>query len=324
MIRGNYKNQPQRTRRTPRTIAWHPKVFRSSFVYFVSFVVGFFLFAALAPPAAAGTSDAAYQKSLAKWKADRVVSLKRDWLPLAGLAWLKPGENTFGSDASSRVLLPKSAPAQAGAFLLNGDQITVRVHDGVRVTSAGRAVRELKLVPDDPGPETVLELGSLRIHVIKRYRRYGIRIKDVASPEIMKFAGLSYFAVSSGYLVTGTFEPTPGKKVTIPDVTGDVNEVEVPGVVRFQLHGREFTLAPLPSDNGRLFFILEDQTKGKETYPAGRYLYADPPVDGKVVLDFNRAYNPPCAFTAYATCPLPPKENKLPVRIEAGEKYEAR
>jgi len=170
----------------------------------------------------------------------------------------------------------------------------------------------------------VLELGSLRIHAIKRHRRYGIRIKDLASPEIKKFAGLSYFAVGLGYRITGAFEPSPGKKVTIPDVTGDVNEVEVPGVVRFQLHGREFTLAPLPSDNGRLFFILEDQTKGKETYPAGRYLYADPPVDGKVVLDFNRAYNPPCAFTAYATCPLPPKENKLPVRIEAGEKYEAR
>lgn len=291
------------------------------FVYFVSFVVGFILLAA--PPSAAAKDDA-YAKSLAKWKKERIFDLKRDWLPLAGLAWLKPGENTFGSDASSRVLLPKSAPAQAGVFLFNGDQITVRVREGARVTSGGHAVRELKLVPDDPGPETVLEMGSLRIHVIKRYRRYGIRIKDLASPEIKKFSGLSYFAVGSGYLVTGTFEPSPGKKVTIPDVTGDVNEVEVPGVVRFQLHGREFTLAPLPSENGRLFFILEDQTKGKETYPAGRYLYADPPVDGKVVLDFNRAYNPPCAFTAYATCPLPPKENKLPVRIEAGEKYEAR
>ncbi len=289
----------------------------------MSLVAGFLLFAAL-PSAAAGTSDAAYEKSLARWKQKRIDDLKRDWLPLAGLAWLKPGENSFGSDASSRVLLPKSAPAHGGVFLLNGDQITVRVREGVRVTSGGRRVRELKLAPDDPGPETVLKLGSLRIHVIKRYQRYGIRIKDLASPEIKKFAGLSYFAVGSGYLVTGTFEPLPGKKVTIPDVTGDVNEVEVPGVVRFQLQGREFTLAPLPSDNGRLFFILEDQTKGKETYPAGRYLYADPPVDGKVVLDFNRAYNPPCAFTAYATCPLPPKENKLPVRIEAGEKYEAR
>ena len=282
-------------------------------------MVGFILLAA--PPSAAAKDDA-YEKSLAKWKQERIVDLKRDWLPLAGLAWLKPGENTFGSDASSRVLLPKSAPAQAGVFLLNGDQITVRVREGVRVTSAGKPVRDLNLVPDDPGPQTVLELGSLRIHVIKRYRRYGIRIKDLASPEIKKFAGLSYFAVGLGYRITGTFEPSPGKKVTIPDVTGDVNEVEVPGVVRFQLNGREFTLAPLPSENGRLFFILEDRTKGKETYPAGRYLYADPAVDGKVVLDFNRAYNPPCAFTAYATCPLPPKENKLQVRIEAGEKYE--
>ncbi|MCI0724919.1 MAG: DUF1684 domain-containing protein [Acidobacteria bacterium] len=287
----------------------------------MSFVVRCFVFAAVVPLAAADTSDAAYQKSLAKWKAGRIVSLKRDWLPLAGLAWLKPGENTLGSDSSSRVLLPQSAPAHAGVFLLEGDQITVRVRDGVRVTSGGKPVRELKLVADDPGPETVLELGSLRIHVIKRYQRYGIRIKDLESPEIKKFSGLTYFAVGPGYRITGTFEPAPGKKVVIPDVTGDVNEVEVPGVVRFRLHGREFTLTPLPSDNGRLFFILEDQTKDRETYPAGRYLYADPPVDGKVVLDFNRAYNPPCAFTAYATCPLPPKENRLPVRIEAGEKY---
>jgi hypothetical protein len=290
----------------------------------VSFVVGFCLLAALASTAAAQDNNASYATSLARWKQGRIADLKRNWLPLAGLYWLKQGENSFGSDPASRVLLPKSAhaPAHAGVFILKGGETWVRVKPGVRVTSGGRRVRELKLAADDPGPETVLELGSLRLHVIKRYQRYGIRIKDLASPEVKKFAGLSYFAVGSGYLVTGTFEPVPGKKVVIPDVTGDVNEVEVPGVVRFQLHGRELHLTPLPSDNGRLFFILEDQTKGKETYPAGRYLYADAPKDGKVVLDFNRAYNPPCAFTAYATCPLPPKENKLPIRIEAGEKYQ--
>jgi hypothetical protein len=290
----------------------------------VSFVVGFSLLAALASTAAAQDNNASYAKSLARWKQERIADLKRNWLPLAGLYWLKQGENSFGSDPASRVLLPTSAhaPVHAGVFILKGGETWVRVQKGARVTSGGRRVRELKLAADDPGPETVLELGSLRLHVIKRYQRYGIRIKDLASPEVKKFAGLSYFAVGSGYLVAGIFEPAPGKKVTIPDVTGDVNEVEVPGVVRFELQAREFTLTPLPSGKDRLFFILEDQTKGKETYPAGRYLYTDTPKDGKVVLDFNRAYNPPCAFTAYATCPLPPKENKLPIRIEAGEKYQ--
>ena len=296
------------------------KALRVSFVSFVFFVVCSLLVAAIASPAA--KDDAAYRKSLEEWKAQRVESLKRNWLTLAGLSWLKQGENSFGSDRSNRVLLPKSAPAQAGVFILKGGETWVRVNDGVRVTSGGGRVRELKLVADDPGPETVLELGSLRLHVIKRHARYAVRIKDFASSEAKKFSGLSYFPVGSGYRVTGKFEPSPGKKVTIPDVTGDVNEVEVPGVVRFQLHGREFTLTPLPSADNELFFILEDQTKGKETYPAGRYLYTDMPKDGKVVLDFNRAQNPPCAFTAYATCPLPPKENKLPIRIEAGEKYE--
>ncbi len=290
-------------------------------VSLVPLVVGFLL---LGTPAAAAEDDAAYRESLAEWRVRRVQYLKRDWLPLAGLFWLKPGENSFGSDPSSRVLLPKPAPAVAGVFILKGSETWVRVRDGVRVTSGGRRVRELRLAPDDPGPETVLELGRLRIHVIKRHQRYAIRIKDLASPNLQKFHGLDYFPVGPSYRVTGTFEPAPGKKVTIPDVTGDVNEVEVPGVVRFELHGREFTLTPLPSGKDRLFFILEDQTKGKETYPAGRYLYSDAPTDGKVVLDFNRAYNPPCAFTAYATCPLPPRENKLPVRIEAGEKYAAR
>jgi len=159
--------------------------------------------------------------------------------------------------------------------------------------------------------------------VIKRGDRIGVRVRDPKSPVRTGFKGLEYFAADPAYKVTAEFVPyEKPRKMPVPTVIGTVEEMDAPGRVRFVIAGKELWLDPVVEDpkEPSLFFIFKDETSGRETYPAGRFLYADMPKDGKVVLDFNKAYNPPCAFTPYATCPLPPKRNALPVRIEAGEK----
>ena len=280
--------------------------------------------AGAAPRAATSAPDAAYRQEYAKWKTEMVEDLKANWLPLAGLFWLKPGENRFGSDPSDPVALPAgSAPAQAGWFRLQGDAVTVHLADGVKATIAGKAVTEAALDADTSGHKTVLELGQLRMHVIKRGERVGIRVKDLNSAAVREFHGMELYPVDLKYRVTAKWVPSDGKKtVDVPNVLGDVTPTPVAGEAVFQLDGHELRLSALGGDAAKgLFFVFKDTTSGKGTYPPGRFLDSDAVVNGTVVLDFNKAYNPPCAVTPYATCPLPPKENRLEVAIPAGEKY---
>jgi uncharacterized protein len=273
--------------------------------------------AAVQPP------DAAYLKDFEKWKAELVDDLKQHWLPLAGLFWLKPGDNAFGSAEDNPIVLP-AGPAKAGRFIRNGDDVSVEFAPGVEAKIEGKIVNSAKLQADIIGHPTVIELGSLRMHVIKRGERLGIRVKDLNSAAIQKYAGPVFFPLDMGYRVTGTFVPSDGKKtVDVPNVLGDTTPTPVPGEVRFTLNGRELVLTALSGDPSKgLSFVISDLTSKSETYPGGRFLDSDPVVNGKVVLDFNRAYNPPCAVTPYATCPLAPKENRLQVAIAAGEKYD--
>lgn len=275
----------------------------------------------VAPLASAGESqDTAYLRELEHWRQERITDLKADWLPLVGLHWLQEGENRVGSERSNQVVLPLGPP-RLGSLELRGETVTFRADGSARVTIGGNPVRELRLQPDVSGEPTILEAGTLRLHLIRRGQRFGLRVKDLTSPAVRQLKKLEYFPVGSDYRVTADWAPANGKKLAILNVIGDVEQMPALGEARFRLHGREFRLYPIAGDDGRLFFIFSDLTRRKETYPAGRYLYADPPRDGKVVLDFNKAYSPPCAFTAFATCPLPPKENRLEVRVEAGEKY---
>lgn len=170
----------------------------------------------------------------------------------------------------------------------------------------------------------MIEMGSLRMHVIQRGSRIGIRVKDMNSEAARNYAGPIFFPIDMTYRVTGTFVSSDGKKtVDVPNVLGDVTPTTIPGTVRFRVNGQELTLTALSGEPGKgLGFVISDLTSKTQTYPGGRFLDTDPVVDGKVVLDFNRAYNPPCAVTPYATCPLAPKENRLPVAIPAGEKYD--
>ena len=273
------------------------------------------------PPAV----DPAYEASFDKWKADLVEDLKQNWLPLVGLFWLKAGDNTFGTDNANSIVLPQaSAPARGGVFTLEGKDVNVKFATGTAATVDGKPVTTAKLDPDTGGHPSVIALGTLRMHVIRRGERVGIRVKDLASPAVKNYRGSEFYPLNPAFRVTATWIPSDGKKmVDVPNVLGDVTPTPVAGEAHFKIAGQELTLQALGGDPGKgLFFIFKDQTSKTETYPPGRFLDTGAVANNTVVLDFNEAYNPPCAVTPYATCPLPPKDNRLPVAIPAGEKYD--
>jgi len=268
--------------------------------------------------------DAAYQQSFDKWKTDLADDM-RNWASLAGLFWLKPGANTFGADPANAIVFPKG-PAHAGVFELQGGDVTVKFAPGVDARIGGKAASEAKLDPDASGHATLVELGSLRFHVIKRGARTGIRLRDPESAAAAKYAGPVFFPIDLRYRVTATWKPSDGKTmVDVPNVLGDVTHTPVAGTAVFKINGHEYSLTDLGGNPARgLFFVFNDLTSKTDTYPGGRFLDTDPVSNGTVVLDFNRAYSPPCSVTPYATCPLAPTENRLPVPIPVGEKYDRR
>jgi uncharacterized protein len=267
-----------------------------------------------------------FQAREKSWRDKRQAGLASEngWLTLVGLDWLQPGENVFGSDPACAVPLPAGkAPANAGVLILEKEQVRLVPDPAAGLTIDGKPATEKVLADDNSENTDVLHLGKLSFYVIRRGDRFGVRVKDPESPVRKNFKGLDYFPADPKWVVTATFVPFDApKEVAVPTVLGTTDTMQAPGIVKFTIGGRELSLEPVvedPSDPA-LWFIFKDATSAKETYGGGRFLYADMPKDGKVVIDFNQAYNPPCAFTPYATCPLPPKENWLPVRIEAGEK----
>ena len=269
--------------------------------------------------------SASFEAEQREWRDKRDKSLRAadSWLTVSGLFWLKEGSNSFGTWNGMNIVLPAgSAPANIGTLELANGVVTLMVTDGVNVRdSGGKLLREyeMRFEGDPPGPFSV---GSLTLSVIKRGARYGLRVKDKNSQALRDFKGLEWFPARESYRVTATFIPDPQpKEMMIMNVLGDQLKMKSPGVLSFTLNGRTHQLRPVVEEGeNRLFIIFRDQTAGKTTYGAGRFLYADLPKDGKVILDFNHAENPPCAFTAYATCPLPPRANFLPIAIPAGER----
>jgi uncharacterized protein (DUF1684 family) len=279
--------------------------------------------AAAADGAVPVASDA-YRQELMNWRADRYAGLKNPggWLTVVGLFWLDEGENRLGSDAANRVVLPAGkAPAVAGTLIRHGGDVTVHAEASAGVTSGGKPVTDLALAPDDQGKPVILELGGVSFFVIKRGDRVGVRVKDRDSAALTAFHGVETFPLDPSWRVVARFEPH-AKPETIPvtNVLGMTDQEPSPGVVVFEHRGKTYRLDALKSDDGGLFLIFGDQTNGRETYGAGRFLDTQPPRDGSVVVDFNKAYNPPCAFTAFATCPLPPPHNRLALAVDAGER----
>jgi len=272
------------------------------------------------PPAP--QSAKTYQEEIVAWRQRRVAALQADdgWLTVAGLFWLKNGKNTVGTDAGNDIMLPVgSAPGRVGDFEFANGAATFEAAASVNVAIDGKPATGATLTPDTSGSPTLLTINNLTMFVIKRGDRFGIRLRDKSSEMRRHFTGIHYFPVEEASRVEAKWVPyEPAKSIAIPNILGQTEMESCPGRAEFTLGGHPLSLEPVV-EGRRLFFIFKDLTSGHETYPPGRFLYADMPRDGEVVLDFNKAVNPPCAFTPFATCPLPPEQNRLNVRVEAGE-----
>jgi uncharacterized protein (DUF1684 family) len=275
--------------------------------------------------ALSSTPADAHRAEVEAWRLRRLQRLSRSdgWLTLAGLFWLDEGANPFGSDKANRIVLPAPTPPCMGELVLEHGSVRVRVTRGVELTSDGKPVTDMALKTDAESDPTVLEYGPVGFYVIKRRDRYGIRVKNAQSPALLHFTGLDSFPISEDWRFDARFEPyDPPRDVVVPNVMGGTDVEKCPGAVVFQVGGKDYRLEPVIEQGSEdLFIIFGDKTNGHETYGAGRFVYVKwPDARGWTVLDFNKAYNPPCVFTPYATCPLPPAANRLPICIEAGEK----
>lgn len=300
-------------------------MFLLRFTCLIALLCGTGISPAPAQAQAAPAFDQDYRQSFDRWKAELAEDRRQNWLTLVGLFWLKPGENSFGADGGNALVFPgATAPAHAGTFTFKDGQVTLKFEPGVAGSVAGKSVTTASLDPDISGHPTIVELGSLRMHVIQRGERCGIRVKDLKNPGAAEYRGPAFYPLGAAYRFNATWIPGDGKRtVLVPNVLGDVTASPVVGEARFTIDGQQVRLSATSGDPEHgLFFIFSDATRKTETYPAGRFLQSGPVKDGQVVVDFNRAYNPPCAVTPYATCPLPPKENQLPFSIAAGEKYD--
>ena len=279
---------------------------------------------ALSLSAAPASEDVA--STTRAWEEGRLKRLQAEdgWLTLVGLGWLKEGANSAGADGKAVVVFPDGAPKQVGTFTRSGEKVSFQPAAGVSVTRDGQPFTGGAVQSDEEGraKPDILQVGRLRFQLIARGNRIGVRIKDPEARARKEFTGIPTYPPSARWRIVARWEPSnPPVEIAVPNVLGEVERSPSPGAAVFTIDGKEYRLTPvLEEGSPDLFFVFGDQTNRAETYGAGRFLYADPAKDGTVVLDFNRAYNPPCAFSAFATCPLPPKQNRLALRVEAGEK----
>ena len=268
--------------------------------------------------------DASYTQTIETWRSQRVERLRRPdgWLSLIGLHWLKEGKNRVGS-AKDNDLVLATGPAHLGVVTLEGGKTRVALDPASGASIEGSAAKEGELLDDSHESPGKVVFGTANFVVIDRSGRKALRVKDSEAPTRTHFLGIDYFDIDPSWRVEAKWIAfDPPHELEVPTVIGTVEKYPVPGKAVFQRDGKTFELLPVievPGDQ-ELFLIFADRTSGKETYGAARFLYAPMPVNGRIVLDFNRAYNPPCAFTPYATCPLAPPENRLDLRVTAGEK----
>ena len=286
------------------------------------------LLAACSKPAAVAPPDPAWAEAVTKFRAAREKSIggPEGWISLVGRFQLKNGANAIGADPKCVAVLPADrSPPLLGTINVEAGTLYFSTAAGADVRLAGEAVTTMTLDDDSKGKPTVLEAGSLRLHVIRRGNAFMLRVKDREHPARAAFKGLDWFHPDAAWRVRARLEPSPpGTTLPILNVLNQTEAMPSPGHLVFSAGGREYRLAALKEDDPGFFILFKDTTAGKSTYPSGRFINTPPPdADGFVELDFNRAYSPPCAYTKFATCPLPPKENHLALEITAGEKYAA-
>lgn len=263
------------------------------------------------------------KEQIKQWQTARVqeVTSADGWLSLAGLFWLKEGITTFGSDAANQLVFPASAPKEMGQFILENGLVTMIIKEEVPVKLGEASPKNIPLVPDKAGHPTTLTLGSLSWYLIQRENRFGIRLKDSQNPAIKTFKGITHFPFSEAWQIPATLKPAMKEAtITLRNVIDMDVTMQLEGYLHFEIDDVGYQLEALDGGSDAYFIIFADDTTGETTYGAGRYLYV-PRVDevGKTMIDFNKAHNPPCAFTDFATCPLPSAANILALGVLAGE-----
>jgi len=266
----------------------------------------------------------AYKTTIDSWQESRVISLKKNWLSLAGLFKLKEGENSFGASNSNDIIFPcRNIPDHIGSFFLNNGVVRIKINPDVEVLYNNEKVQEMDMIYDQGSEPTILQLGSLSWYIIKRLENIYVRLKDSHNPLIEEFKGISTYPLDTTWRINCQFEPHLTTKIIETTTTaGDPSRISSSGAVGFSINGQYYRLDVWSlRDSGRFQTIFADETSGIDTYGAGRFIIIErSQIDGRYVIDFNKAYNPPCAFTEFATCPIPPPQNRLPIKITAGEK----
>ena len=264
-----------------------------------------------------------FQLDMNEWKQKRINALKDadGWLNITGLYWLKQGKNNFGSqDSNELVYKHPEMPKTAGYFILENHQVNWVSAQNVKIKIKDSLISKALLYEEGKYHAPLLALKNLRWNIIQRDDKIGVRLRDLNSRIIKSFTACERYKDDSSWRLNARFEKKVEDKLLITNVLGQTNEQTSPGKVIFRIAGKEYQLDALV-EGSELFILFGDATSGKETYPAGRFLYADQPdINGNMIINFNKAFNPPCAFTIYATCPLPPKQNILNIAIRAGEK----
>lgn len=267
--------------------------------------------------------DVDYDAAIQKQRSDRDAGLRKPggWLSLIGLDWLSTGRNSIGSAKDNDIVLLKGPP-KLGVITLKDGNASIALEPAAAATVDGKSVAESALASDADGKPSVVSAGSVSFFVIQRNDKIGLRIKDSEADSLKNFLGIDYFVIDPSWRIQARWVAfdTP-QPLEIPDVVGTIYKLKVPGKAVFERNGKTYELLPMNEDlKDGLFFVFADTTSGKISYGGGRFLDTAAPLDGKLTLDFNLAYNPPCAFTPYATCPLAPPENRLKLAVEAGEK----
>lgn len=266
-----------------------------------------------------------YTQSIEQWRADRIESLKKPdgWFSYAGSGIVNLGKSTIGSADSNTIMLPKG-PAHLGTLILDkAGNAAFRAERGSGATIDGKPVKGKIKLRDNAGDAkpTRIDIGDTWFYLVRMDSVIGWRFRDPQSPRLQGFTGIDSFAIDPSWRIEADWQAfEPAHEIELVTIINTLIKMPVPGKAVFERDGQHFELQPVLEADGQLFFIFTDKTSGKETYPAGRFLYADAPKDGKVILDFNKAFNPPCALSPYVVCPTAPPENRLKLRVEAGEK----
>lgn len=270
--------------------------------------------------------DATYQQDIIQWQKERNKNIKapKGWLSVVGLHWLQEGRNKIGSDPSSDIVFPDFAENKVGDLYLEQGELYFRAFGESYIEKNGKGFREGTMFSDARRVPTELSHKSLYFHVIRRGTQFGLRVKNTLEEKRFKFKGLKYFNIDSKYKVTGTVESpsTESDSILINDIAGIQTMYKIEAIIKFEFEGKKHDLIAFDGGKDKYFVIFSDQTNDKETYGGGRFLYVGKPLAGSsfVKIDFNKAFNPPCAFTNFATCPIPPPQNHLNFNIKAGEK----